>query len=91
MSKDLRIKTSPTQTQPRLAGQQVVDAFDHIHLVDDTAVENAVASLNIHIGNQATDKVELVSKIEAIPRLLEFLLSGAQPCSVIASRTSILT
>lgn len=46
-------------------------------LVDDVAIENAICSLEVYIADHGVDLDELITEMEAVPHLLEFVLSGA--------------
>ena len=78
MSKHLRVRTQSTRHR---VGKDIVNILDKSLLVDDTAVDSATRSIDVHLGNHAIDVQDVVHESEAIPHLLEFLLSG-KPVSI---------
>lgn len=74
--KDLRIRTKSISTKGRRVGRTCITLLDKNNLVDDEAIETAICSLESHIVDPGIDIEELLTELESVPHMLEFVLSG---------------
>ncbi|KAI0762352.1 hypothetical protein C8Q74DRAFT_1336826 [Fomes fomentarius] len=79
--KDLRIRSKSISTKGRRVGRTCIALLDKDNLVDDVAIETAICSLESHIVDGGIDIEELLTALESIPHLLEFVLSATNEYS----------
>ena len=79
MTKSLRIKTSPSQgvSTKHRNGKDVIQLLeDKTRLAEQANLDNALCALETHLYHPNTITVDLLSEIEQVPFLTEFVLSG---------------
>ncbi|RPD59349.1 hypothetical protein L226DRAFT_576154 [Lentinus tigrinus ALCF2SS1-7] len=78
MSKNLRIRTKSVSTnvRGRRVGRACLELLEKKALVDDAAIENTFYNLEVYIVDPGVDLDELITEMESVPHLLEFVLSG---------------
>ena len=74
---------SPTESNSRTArtkdrrlGETIVNLFDTSTLVSSAAIENAAASLDSNLPQSTEELTTVISAVQNIEHLLEFILSG---------------